>query len=129
MNEAETRETLIAMERAALELWSKGDPSGYLKHTADDVTYFDHLAKARIDGAEELSQHCRQFEGTVDVPQWKMVNPQVRQEGDVAVLTFHWETYSGDGELTSRWNATEVFRLVQDRWQYVHMHWAINNFA
>ena len=42
MNEAETRETLIAMELAALELWSKGDPSGYLNHAAVDVTYFDH---------------------------------------------------------------------------------------
>ena len=58
-----------------------------------------------------------------------MVNPRVRREGNIAVLTFHWETYSEDGELTSRWDATEVFGLVQDRWQYAHVHWVLNNTA
>ena len=39
-------------------------------------------------------------------------------------ILINWETYSGDGELTSRWNATEVYRRIEDQWKYIHIHWA-----
>ena len=39
--EKEIESALIALERAALDLWGVGDPSGYLKISAPDIVYFD----------------------------------------------------------------------------------------
>ena len=33
--------TVLAMERAALDRWCQGDPSGFLEITAPEVVYFD----------------------------------------------------------------------------------------
>lgn len=33
--------TIIALEKAALEMWNSGDPSGYINLSAEDVSYFD----------------------------------------------------------------------------------------
>ena len=123
-DQQDTRETILALESAALERWSKGDPHGFSENAADHITYFDHLTQTRRDGIAAVKEHLARFEGNVDVPKSRMVNPGVRVYGDLAVLTFNWETYSNDGDLTSRWNATEVFRRTEGQWKYIHMHWA-----
>jgi ketosteroid isomerase-like protein len=91
----------------------------------DDVTYYDHVTQTRIDGIAALRDHARQFVDKVDVPRYDMPNPKVRANGNIAVLTFNWITYSTDGVVTSRWNATEVFaRSENQTWKYAHLHWA-----
>jgi len=117
-------ETIVALERAALDRWCKGDPFGFVDNALHDVTYFDHVTKDRVDGIVALKEHVRQFVGKVDVPRYEMPNVRVRFEGSVAILTFNWETYSASGELTSRWNATEVFVRTEDQWKYAHISWA-----
>ena len=124
MSSEKIEATILALERAALDRWSKGDPYGFIENAVDDVTYFDHVTKSRVDGIAALKDHMQQFIGKVDVPRYEMPNVRVRSYGDTAVLTLNWETYSGDGELTSRWNATEVYRRSDDKWKYVHIHWA-----
>ena len=41
-------QTIIGMERAALERWGRGDPSGFLEISADDVVYFDPFQPRRL---------------------------------------------------------------------------------
>jgi|GEM_PF-3741634 hypothetical protein len=41
MNEDLVAEKIIAMEKAALEKWSDGNPSGFIEICADYVVYFD----------------------------------------------------------------------------------------
>jgi len=41
MNPENAQQTILALERAALERWCKGDPFGLSDIAADDVTYFD----------------------------------------------------------------------------------------
>ena len=36
-------DTIIALERGALDRWGRGDPQGYLDLYARDVTYFDPM--------------------------------------------------------------------------------------
>jgi hypothetical protein len=115
---------IIELERASLDRWCTGDPGGFVENSTDEVTYFDHVTQTRVDGLEALRGHVQQFVGAVDVPRHEMPNIRVRIQGDTAILTFNWETYSDDGELTSRWNATEVFVREGDRWRYAHIHWA-----
>jgi hypothetical protein len=47
---------IIALERAALERWGQGDPSGFLEICAPDVVYFDPHLEMRLDGREALSE-------------------------------------------------------------------------
>ena len=124
MSRDRIEETIVALERAALDRWCKGDPDGFVDNAIEDVTYFDHVTKNRVNGIAALRDHMRQFVGKVDVPRYEMPNVNVRLEEHVAILTFNWETYSSTGELTSRWNATEVFVRIEQRWKYAHIHWA-----
>jgi len=43
-------ETIIALERSALDRWGKDDPQGFLETYAPDVTYFDPGSERRVDG-------------------------------------------------------------------------------
>ena len=52
-------ETIIAMERAALDRWGRGDPTGFLEISAPDVVYFDPSLERRIDGREALAPTTR----------------------------------------------------------------------
>ena len=47
---------VVAMERAALDRWGKGDPQGYLDIMAADVTYFDPMQDKRVDGLDALKK-------------------------------------------------------------------------
>lgn len=124
MSPDEVEDVIVGLERAALDRWCKGDPYGFVDNALDDVTYFDHVTKDRVDGIAALKDHARQFVGTVEVPRYEMPNVRLRREGNTAILTFNWETYSREGELTSRWNATEVFVRREGQWKYAHIHWA-----
>jgi ketosteroid isomerase-like protein len=125
MTSNEVEAAIIALERAMLDRWCNGDPHGIIDNAIDDVTYYDHVTQTRIDGIAALREHALQFVDKVDVPRYEMPNPKVRMDANTAILTFNWITYSRNGELTSRWNATEVFvRSDDQRWRYAHLHWA-----
>ncbi len=124
MSTEKVEEAIISLERAVLDRWCKGDPGGFVENALDEVTWFDHTSASRVDGRSSLAEHVSRYVGQFDVPQYDMPNVKVDVYGDIAVLTTNWHTFSGDGELTSRWNATEVFRRTGTEWQYLHMHWA-----
>jgi hypothetical protein len=50
-------ETIIALEKGALEKWNQGDPSGYLDLSAYDMTYFDPSIEQRLDGLDNLKKY------------------------------------------------------------------------
>jgi hypothetical protein len=64
-NKPEISSTIIAMERAALERWGQGDPSGFLAICAPEVVYFDPYQEVRIDGLEALNQYYQTIWGQV----------------------------------------------------------------
>ncbi len=114
--------TLIAMERATLDRWIRGDPSGFLEISAPDVVYFDPYRPRRIDGLEALTALYKEIWGKVLLDRYELLNPLVQVIGDAAVLTFNYVSYTGETE--SRWNCTEVYRRNEDRWQIVQTHWS-----
>lgn len=120
----DTNHEVLALERSVLDRWARGDPYGFVENATDDVTWFDHTTRSRIDGKEALSRHVEQFVGAMDIPRYEMPNVQIRILGDFAMLTSNWHTYAEEGALTSQWNATEVYRREGDAWKYVHVHWA-----
>lgn len=98
-------EHIIALERAALAEWCKGNPSPYLELYAPELTYFDPLTPRRwdLDDVRELYERIR---GQLLVDRFEMVSPRVQIHGDTAVLTFNY-TSSG---FVGMWNCTEVYR-------------------
>ena len=121
-------ETIIALERAALDLWGKGDPLGCLEFSAPSVTYFDPELERRLDGKEALRRLYTPLIGKIDIPRYEMINPKVQRHGGAAVLTYNLVSYGkqpdGKEKVTSRWNATEVYAQVDGKWKVVHTHWS-----
>jgi ketosteroid isomerase-like protein len=121
-NENDTVAAIIAMERAALDRWGKGDPSGFLEISDREVVYFDPYLERRLDGLEELTRCYEAIRGKVQIDRYELINPKVHVYGDVAVLTFNYVSYSG--ETQSRWNCTEVYCHRDGCWRIVQTHWS-----
>ncbi len=119
-------EAVIAMERAALDRWGKGDPSGFLEISAPDVVYFDPFLERRIDGREALARYYEALRGKVSISRYELINPLVQHAGDAAVLTFNYVSYGGTDDAY-RWNCTEVYRRSGGRWEIIQTHWSYTN--
>jgi ketosteroid isomerase-like protein len=121
-------ETIIGLERAALDRWGKGDPDGYLSIMAPDVTYFDPTTDARVDGKERLKTMLDAIRGKISIERAEFVNPAVVGQDDVAILTFnlisHGGQFAGGPKNDARWNCTEVYRRIDGTWKIVHSHWS-----
>jgi ketosteroid isomerase-like protein len=119
-------EEIIALEKAALTRWGKGDPDGFLEISAPNVVYFDPYQEMRIDGYEALARYYETIRGQVYYDRFELLNPHVQSSGSLAILTFNYISYVG--ELASRWNCTEAYWLEPDgRWLIVQTHWSYTN--
>lgn len=114
---------LIAIERAALERWGAGDPSGFLEISAPDVVYFDPFLERRLDGLAALTALYESLRGTIHVDHCELLNPKVQLCGEAAVLTFNLHSHVGAAVM--RWNCTEVYRRDQEGWRIIQTHWSI----
>ena len=116
---------IINLERAALDRWGKGDPSGFLEICAPDVVYFDPFAKRRLDGIAELQTYYEQIRGKIRIDRYELINPLVQGDGHLAVLTFNYVSSGSEGE--SNWNCTEVYRRDPAGWRIIQTHWSYTN--
>ncbi len=123
MSSEEDAATIVALERAALDRWGKGDPSGYLEICAPDVVYFDPFLEHRLDGLEKLTQYYEALRGKIRIDRDELIDPKVQLCGDVAVLTFNLAAYTGTTQM--RWNCTEVFERRKYRWLIIQTHWSV----
>ncbi|MFH1194822.1 MAG: nuclear transport factor 2 family protein [bacterium] len=122
MNE-EIAATIIEIEKAALNRWGKGDPSGFLEISSKDVVYFDPSLDKRIDGLDELTKYYEAARGKVFIDRFELINPFVQTDSTIAVLTFNYVSFTGSTE--SRWNCTEVYRKEKGGWKIIQTHWSL----
>ena len=119
---------IIAMERAALDRWGRGDPQGYLEIMAPEVTYFDPVQERRVDGLRALTTMLESWTGKIQVDRYDMVSPMVQQHGDAALLTFNLVSYrrgaDGTEQAIAHWNSTEVYARLGAGWRIIHSHWS-----
>jgi ketosteroid isomerase-like protein len=109
------------MEKAALDEWYKGNPTGYLNIYAEDITYLDPVQ--RIIGFEKINEFYESARGSIQVEKYEMLAPVVQISCETAVLSFVLELYP-DGKI-SRWNCTEVYQQQPDmQWKIIHSHWS-----
>ena len=121
-------DTIIAMEKAALDRWGKGDPQGYLDIMDTDLTYFDPFQEKRLDGLNAMKEFIKPFWGKIKVDRFEMLNPKVQRDGDMALLTFNLLSYvkqpDGTEKVVARWNSSELYRRIKGEWKIIHSHWS-----
>ncbi len=114
--------TILQMERAALDRWGKGDPSGFLEISAPDVVYMDPFQPCRMDGRAALAKYYEGIRGQVHIDRDEIINPKIQVIGDAAVLTFNFVSWSGAEQ--QRWNCTEVYARQDNQWRIIQTHWS-----
>ena len=120
-------EKIIALERAALDRWGRGDPQGYLETYAADITYFDPMREKRVDGIQTMKEYLAPIAGKIKVDHYEMVDARVQHLRDVAVLSYllvNHSTAPNGTPLTLRWNSTKVYGLYEGNWKLFHDHWS-----
>jgi ketosteroid isomerase-like protein len=120
-------DAIVALERAALDRWGKGDPQGYLETYAPEITYFDPFQERRVDGLAAMRQLLAPIAGMVKVDRYEMIGTKVQRHGDVAVLSYnlvsHARRPNGD-PMVVRWNSTAVYARLGGQWKSIHSHWS-----
>ncbi|PYS04091.1 MAG: DUF4440 domain-containing protein [Acidobacteria bacterium] len=124
-----TSETIIGLERGALDRWGKGDPQGYIELFAPDVTYFDPFQERRVDGISAMTDLLLPITGKIKIDRYDMLNPVAQHYGDIALLTFNLISYGktpdGAENVLARWNSTEVYKHTEAGWKIIHSHWSL----
>jgi len=120
-------ETIIALERSALDRWGKGDPQGFLEAYAPDVSYFDPSQEHRVDGLAAMKDLLTPITGKIKIDSYEMNNPKVQRRGDIAVLSYqvvNHVTRPGGQQVTFRWNSTAVYERTRESWKIIHSHFS-----
>ncbi len=119
-------QTILNLERQALDRWSKGDPLGFSDNYADDATYFDDIAaQMRLDSIEEIRNYLTSLNGKIPSHSYEIVDPKIQVYGNIAILTLQYHSTMPDNEPGPPWKATSVYRLTEGKWQVVHAHWSL----
>lgn len=117
-------ETIIALEKTALESWHNGNPSPFLDLYSKDYTYFDPAQERRLDGWDKIKTLYESIRGKVEMDKFEMINPVVQRSDKVAVLTYNLHSFKGDKIWKE--NCTEVYRLEENNeWKIIHSHWSM----
>lgn len=121
----ELADYIIGLESKALDLWYKGDVSGYLSlFSKESFTYFDPTHKMRIDGYEAISEMMMsEVQGKIFAEKYVMQQPFVQIYHRMAVLTY--QLFSCANGVSFRWNTANVYRQEEDgQWRIIHSNWA-----
>ena len=121
----EARETVIKMERDALDNWSAGLPSKYSIYMAEDASYTDDVLAHNIKiGIEDVQAYLNTLDTIVPPHTYELINPQVQVNKDMAILHLQ---YVGEmeGVKGSPWKATTVYQYREGEWKMVHANWSV----
>lgn len=121
-------DTILSLEKQAMERWRNGDPWGFVELSAEDISYVDPGLTKPINGLEEYRAYMKQVEGKIHYQGSEFIDPRVVTAGEAAVLTYNYRStvLAPDGSVSSQtpWNATEVYFRRDGQWKIVHTHWS-----
>ena len=121
MSKQNISETIIALEKAAMQAWLNGNPSPFLAFYSKDFTYFDPSLEWRLDGWNKIEELYESMRGKAKIDQFEMINPVVQSTDTMAVLTYNLHIRLGD--MLWKENCTEVYRLEDNaEWKIIHCH-------
>lgn len=115
-------QTIITMERRAMDGWLQGNPDRSIEILDPEVTFFHSTVEKRLVGIEAVKALYETYRGRPLYDRYEIGDPRVVVSGGVAVLTYHFTTQNGS--LTRRWHATEVYRKGKAGWRILHSHFS-----
>jgi uncharacterized protein (TIGR02246 family) len=122
------KDTILSLEKQAMEQWRNGDPWGFVEISAEDICYVDPGLTRPILGLEEYKAYMKQVEGKIHYQGSEFIDPRVMVVGDAAVLSYNYRSsvLTPEGTILSQtpWNATEVYFRQDGQWRIVHTHWS-----
>jgi ketosteroid isomerase-like protein len=128
LEEKAVKDTILALEKSAMERWRQGDPWGWAEISSEEVSYIDPGRTKPIVGLEEYRDFLRQVEGKVHYQGSEFLAPEVVVIGDAAVLSYNYRSSSPATDSTAAsetlWNTTEVYFKENGQWKIVHTHWS-----
>ncbi|WP_226992427.1 YybH family protein [Bacteroides graminisolvens] len=89
MSKQNISETIIALEKAAMQAWLNGNPSPFLALYSKDFTYFDPSLEWRLDDWNKIEELYESMRGKAKIDQFEMINPVVQSTDTMAVLTYN----------------------------------------
>jgi ketosteroid isomerase-like protein len=121
-------ETILTLEKAAMERWRNGDPIGFLELSSKDICYVDPGLTQPIIGLEAYTEYMKQLVGKVHYQKSEFIDPRVVMMGDAALLSYNYRStvLTSQGKVSSQtpWNCTEVYFRQEGEWKIVHNHWS-----
>lgn len=121
-------ETILSIEKNAMERWRNGDPWGFVEASREDILYIDPGLSKPILDLEEYRGYMKRIEGQIHYQGSDFIDPRVVVVGDAAVLSYNYRStvLSPDGALIRQtpWNTTEVYFRQGGTWRIVHSHWS-----
>jgi hypothetical protein len=120
---ADTLRELVALERAQMDGWVKGDPQPSIKLLDPEATFFHAIAApTRLDGAAAVKGLYGQYDGMPLFDSYDILEPKVQAHGDIAILTYYLAQRRNG--TTAYWNGTQVYQRQKDGWKILHTHWS-----
>jgi hypothetical protein len=117
-----TAETILAMERRAMDGWHQGNPDAFIAISDPGITFFHSAVPGRLEGLEAVKALYESYRGRPLFDSYEIVDPKVAVWEGTAVLTYQLTTQNGS--LTRHWGATEVYRKGDAGWRIVHSHFS-----
>jgi len=114
---------LIAMERASMDGWLKGDSGPMLAASDPDITLFHVMTPQRLEGSAAVKALYEPYAGRPLFDSYQIENPKVQTGSDMAILTYRLVTRNGSA--TRLWNATEVYQKKKAGWRVIHTHFSV----
>ncbi len=120
--------TIFRLENDAMEQWRQGNPLRWVEISTDDVIYVDPSLAAPVVGTKAYREYLTPLLGKIHYDASEFVEPRVALAGDLAVLTYNYNSLrrGADGTMqrTSFWNTTQVYVRRAGTWKIIHSHWS-----
>src|SRR5215467_11563671 len=119
---AEPSDTILALERQAMDGLAKGNPDPALALFDPEISWFHVMTEKRLDGLPAVKAVYESYRGRPLFESYDIVAPKTQANGDVAVLTYQLAAHNAGA--TTLWNATQVYQRKKEGWRVVHSHWS-----
>ncbi len=121
---AQTEREVLAVERASMDGWLKGDAGPMLAAADPDITLFHVMTAGRVEGIPAVKELYAAYGGRPLFDGYQIENPKVQAGGDMAILSYQLVTRNAG--VTQKWNATEVYQRKKGAWRVIHSHFSVN---
>ena len=122
-----TEREVLALERASMDGWLKGDSGPMLAAADPDITLFHVMTDQRLEGIAAVKELYSPYAGRPLFDSYQIENPKVQAGSDMAILTYRLVTHNGD--VVRKWNATEVYQEKKAGWRVIHSHFSVTTGA